>query len=752
MLLALLLAMLALPAVAGAHSELVSSDPAANASLASGPKRLSLTFSEAIDPSSANVTLLTEEQVVVPGLGAINLDRAGTTATLTLPHLGTGVYTVSYQVTSADDGHVTSGIFAFLIDPSGTAPPPITPTSSASLSSGLDAVLARWLALATVLAFTGIVVFWLFSARPALAATGEVQVAAPWGPICLAAAATLLGLVVYLALAARPILAAGHTGGHGGSFPFDFAAPFGWTPFAIAMRVAMLGAFAAFLLGVGRWTANAEASRRGRSAPLSTERNWLASMLAAGVLTMAGMSFAGHPAAEGGPLLALMDLAHLLGVTAWIGTLVGLFLLARRARPAVGEALRRHSRLALVAAPVVVLSGVANSPILLGDGRELVASTYGNTLLAKALLFAIALGIGAVNHFLVRSRNPRRALALIGGELAVGALAVLAAANLVSGQPSANRQPELALPAITTAHFYGEGGQSTVHLSVDLPAPGNQRYQVDVANAKDNQPRTDVQRVFLAFRPPPDSDLAAERVQLNPGQDAALFGVTGAYTPVVGDWEVDVIVRRVGARDETIRFTVPVRQPIPAELVPPPDTGIGVPAPLALTWRWLPAGAAGWLIVCALLAGALGAGLLARRRPSRGASIGRAALVVIAVAIGLSVGSRAMVEAANQVPAAAAGERNPLPATADSIMQGRSLYLANCQACHGADGAGNGPTAVENGLVMEPLSGVLPDLSDGYIAYRIKVGTVGSGMPGFASNLSDDSRWEIVNFLRSMAP
>ena len=51
MLLALLLAMLALPAVAGAHSELVSSDPAANASLASAPKRLSLTFSEAIDPS-----------------------------------------------------------------------------------------------------------------------------------------------------------------------------------------------------------------------------------------------------------------------------------------------------------------------------------------------------------------------------------------------------------------------------------------------------------------------------------------------------------------------------------------------------------------------------------------------------------------------------------------------------------------------------------------------------------------------------
>ncbi|HET6744466.1 MAG TPA: copper resistance protein CopC, partial [Candidatus Limnocylindria bacterium] len=383
------------PARVAAHAELVSSDPAANAVLAEAPDALSLVFSEAIDGPSATVTVLNTRGTVMPGIGPLAVDAAGTTATVPLSTLTQGTYTVSYQVTSAVDGHVTSGIFAFLIDPTGTQPPPATESSSTSLSSGLEVVAARWLALAAALALTGIVIFWLFSARPALAATRTSEVAAPWGAIGTAAVAALLGLVLYLNLAARPIIASGGHLGHGSSFPLDFAGPFGWTPFAIAMRVAMFGALAAFVLAAAHWVAHDEARRRELPAPLAADRGWLAVMLAAGTLTLAGMSFAGHAAALGGPLLAIIDLVHLLGVAAWIGTLAGLFLLVLRARPAVAEALRRHSRLALVAAPVVVLSGLANSPLVLGDARELVASGYGNLLLSKALLFCVAVGIGA---------------------------------------------------------------------------------------------------------------------------------------------------------------------------------------------------------------------------------------------------------------------------------------------------------------------------------------------------------------------
>jgi copper transport protein len=736
-----------LPGHVAAHSELVSSDPPANAILAEAPHALHLVFSEPIDPQSATVSLLDIRQTVIPRVGPLGVDAAGTTATVPLPDLQPGTYTVSYQVTSAVDGHSTSGIFAFLIDPTGTQPAPSVRTSSTSLSSGPDVIAARWVGLAATLGLAGILIFWLFSARPALRSSGVADLPAPWGPISIAALFALLGIMVFLTLAARPIVAGGHPGHGGGSFPLDLAAPFGWTQFAIAMRVATFGAFAAFALAAARWVAHDEARRNDRPAPLSSDPAWLLVMLAAAVVTLGGMSFAGHAAAMGGPLLAIVDLVHLLGVAAWIGTLAGLFLLVARAGPAVGAALRRHSRLAIVAAPVVVLSGLANSPLVLGSSRELIASSYGDLLLAKAFLFSVAVGIGSVNYFLVRSGSVRRSLPLIGAELVVGTVAVLAAAGLVTGQPSANRQPVLVPSGLGTLHLYGEAGPSTVHAAVDLPAPGNQRYQVGVASLDTGAPQTDVQKVILVFTPPSDSDLAPERVDMHEGSDPSLWGTSGAYTPVVGDWQMEVIVRRVGERDVSVSFEVTVSEPKPPETVPPPDTGFGVPVPLAAAWRWLPGGTGGWLLVVALLVVAVALGALARVRPSRWMSALRAALVAATVVIGVAVGSRAAVEAANQPPPLPLAT-NPLPATEDSLRRGEALYLANCAACHGASGDGDGPTAQRLGLFLERLSDRVPALDDGALSYRIAVGTVGNGMPAFASTLSDGDRWDLVNYLR----
>ncbi len=426
-------------------------------------------------------------------------------------------------------------------------------------------------------------------------------------------------------------------------------------------------------------------------------------MLGAAVVTLGGMSFAGHAAAQGGPLMGAIDLVHLLGVATWIGTLVGLFLLLRRARPAVPAALRRHSRVALVAAPVVVLTGLANSPLLLGNPRELVASEYGNLLLSKAFLFCVAVGIGAINYFLLRLGRARRALPLIGIELAVGTLAVLAAAGLVSGQPSANRQPAPVLTAVGTLHLYGEAGQSSVHAAIDLPSPGNQRYQVGVADLDTGMPRTDVQRVFMVFTPPADSGLTGERVQLNAASDPGLWGATGAYTPVVGDWQLEVIVRRAGLRDDSTNFDLPVAEPRPPESVPPPDNGVGVSPIISTIWSWLPAGLGSWLLVLGLLGVAVVLGLLARRRSARILAIARVAVVALAVVLGLVAGSRALVQAANQVPAAASAKPNPVQADGRSLSIGESYYLANCAACHGIEGNGDGPTAQRLGWSVTPL-------------------------------------------------
>jgi copper transport protein len=739
------------PATALAHAELLSSDPAPNSSLAQSPERLTMTFSEPIDLVSARIEVLDNRQAAVAGVGAIGIDAAGTTATASLPTLQPGIYTVSYQVTSATDGHVTAGIFAFLVDPTGTQPAPGLPTQTSSPSSGPEVVVARWIALASALAVTGIVLFWLLSARPALAAVSPNRVAAPWGVLSLLAAGSGAGLAIYLALSARPIIEAGAHLGHGSGFPLDFAAPFGWTPFSIAMRVALLGAFSAFVLAVARFFAVQEAVRRGAAAAAGEER-WLVALLVLATLTLAGSSLAGHAAALGGPLFAAVDFAHLVAVAAWIGALPGLLVLAFRARGAIGEAFGRHSRIALVAAPVVVLTGLANSPLVLGGAsRELVASGYGNLLLGKALLFSVAVGIGAANFFLVRGGVVRRALPLIGIELAVGALAVVAAAGMVTGQPAASRAPVLTASAIGTAHLYGTAGASSVHVAINRPTPGMSRYQAAIADASTGADRTDVQRVILVFTPPATSGLPGERIQLQPTDEAWLWGTSGAYTPIVGTWQVEVIVRRVGERDESTSFDLPVVLPLPPQAVPPPDTGLGVPLPLAALWAVLPPGTFGWLVPLALLGLAAGLGLLDRAGRSRRWAAIRTAVVLLAVVAGVGVASRAGVQAANRSPAADAALANPQPATPESVERGRNLYLANCAACHGTGGAGDGPTAGWLPRLL-PLSALVPDLTDGELAYRIAVGTAGTRMPAFAGTLSENDRWDLVNYLRGAFP
>ncbi len=762
---------LAFPAIVAAHAELVSSTPAANASLTEAPNQLTMTFTEPIDPATASVQLLDQNQTAISGAGQVEAPGQGTTAAVALPKLDAGVYTVSYRVTSATDGHVTSGIFAFLIDPTGTVPAPSGSASSTSPSSDPLTVAARWVALVAALLLFGTALFWLASARPAMRAAGMTDLGrrALWAVLAGVGALTVGGLSIYLTLASLPFLqpgvatAGGHAGhelGPAGAFPLDFAAPFGSTPFAYAMRLALIGAGLAFLVATGRYFFADEAARHGRRLDSSAMPVLLVIALAAAA-SLAGSSLAGHPSSIGGPFFAVIDWLHLLAVAAWLGTLPGLLLLAwllgrhdASRRELVGAALRRHSRIALVAAPMVAITGLANSPIVLGDSRGLVASGYGNLLIAKALLFSVAVAIGAANFFLVKRGSFRRTLRLVLGEVLVGALAVVVAATMVTIQPSASRVPILSTSAIGTAHLYGAAGSVSVHAAISVPSPGEQQYQLSVADAASGAYLSDVQKVFLVFTPPSGGNLPPERIELRKEASPGLWSTSGAYTPVVGDWTLDTIVRREGQLDVSTSFDLPVAQPLPPQRVAPPDDGISVPGPIAALWLVLPDGAAGWGILIGLLLLVAALAVVDRQRQHAGrrrlpwSAALRVGLVVLLLIAGLGVGSRAVVEAANRPSGALAA--NPVTADGDSMARGSDLYLANCASCHGVDGNGSGPTSAGMLPAPRPLDRTVRTSTDSQLAYLITSGVAGTQMPAFATSLSENDRWDLVNYLRSV--
>jgi copper resistance protein C len=105
---------------ASAHAARVSSDPADNAVLTTGPGRVAATFNERLQTTFAAMTVIGPDgnewssgepsvQGAVVGIGVRPLGPAGT-------------YTVNYRVTSAD-GHVVSGSWSFRLTVPGTGTP-----------------------------------------------------------------------------------------------------------------------------------------------------------------------------------------------------------------------------------------------------------------------------------------------------------------------------------------------------------------------------------------------------------------------------------------------------------------------------------------------------------------------------------------------------------------------------------------------------------------------------------------------------
>jgi copper transport protein len=96
---------------------------------------------------------------------------------------------------------------------------------------------------------------------------------------------------------------------------------------------------------------------------------------------------------------------------------------------------------------------------------------------------------------------------------------------------------------------------------------------------------------------------------------------------------------------------------------------------------------------------------------------------------------------------------NPVPATAGSIATGQALFQKNCVACHGLLGKGDGP--VGRTLFPPPAdltAHAVQGLHTDWQLYNwITNGYPGSQMPAFSTLLTDIQRWDLVNFIRTLA-
>jgi mono/diheme cytochrome c family protein len=97
---------------------------------------------------------------------------------------------------------------------------------------------------------------------------------------------------------------------------------------------------------------------------------------------------------------------------------------------------------------------------------------------------------------------------------------------------------------------------------------------------------------------------------------------------------------------------------------------------------------------------------------------------------------------------AAASLRNPVPATAESVTRGATLFLTHCMVCHGERGHGDGPVGRKfNPSPVDLNKDYTQKQTDGQLFFTLTRGHV--AMPFYRDALSQQERWDVINYVRS---
>jgi mono/diheme cytochrome c family protein len=100
-------------------------------------------------------------------------------------------------------------------------------------------------------------------------------------------------------------------------------------------------------------------------------------------------------------------------------------------------------------------------------------------------------------------------------------------------------------------------------------------------------------------------------------------------------------------------------------------------------------------------------------------------------------------------PESAIKMKNPVKSDAGNLKEGKDLYAQHCKSCHGAKGKGDGPKAEKIDISCGDFTNAeTAKKTDGELYWKTTEGR--KPMPSYKEKLSDQERWMVVNYLRSL--
>ena len=525
-----------LAGTASAHASLVSSTPGNDEVVEQAPREVVLTFDDGVNVDDGGVRVLDPAgEDVAEGSPSTTAD--GTEVRQPVASGPEGTYTVSYRALS-DDGHVIAGSYVFHVGRR-------TGSAAAAAAGGFDALrvlnaFGRWIALTGGLLVGGVLAMALFVDGPRVrrqhptdgdADTGAGSGPQGWGSelasarflLLPGAVSVLFGVGLSLLASAADLAGGSILDGPGATGRFLGAS---WAGTVAGLRVLVALVLVLAVLP----------PRALRRAP------WLAAI---GILAALALPSLGGHAWTASPvgLAVASDALHVLAAAAWVGALGVLVLSWDGTR----ERAAAFSRMALVAAPLTVATGVLNTALQERSLSALTDTTHGRLVLAKALGTVALLAFGWVHRRQLAdaARWSARVLRSYRAEVLVG-LAVVAVTAVLVGTPPGREAARSAEPV----QMVKQAGDTTVRMEVSPAAAGPNDVHVYYLARDGSLARVDAAELKVST-----GGVAPRAVPITPV--TASHGVAEGVQLTPGDWTFELTVV-VGGAPASTTFRVPI--------------------------------------------------------------------------------------------------------------------------------------------------------------------------------------------------
>ncbi|MCY3568026.1 MAG: c-type cytochrome [Chloroflexi bacterium] len=711
---------------AEAHALLARADPPINASLRESPTRITLFMTEQLQRSHSSVQVL-DSGGQRRDIGETEFsDAVPTQMSVRVLRLDPGVYTVVWETLSEVDGHTWTGSYVFSV---------LNPDGSAPAGSGVVVDLNRPgppVAADSVVKAIGLGALVLF--------VGAVFMSALLRPSPMATLMPLMSLAVVVGLAAtgyEAIAGALRLGDFGflGDVLFDSRNGLWLQQRWYALILAAL--ILSFCMLRSPPAERGEMSRSDRGG-----RSLLHILAVLAIAWLASTAAISHGAAIGSGWIwgTLFDALHLAAVAVWIGGLAALLIVIRSNPESRIQSVRRFSVVAALLVPIVVAAGLLSALIQIPDIEGIVETDWGTAFIVKLMLLALLFAAAAANAFLLRPRDAaasgsdpvlvRRFSRMMRAEVLLG-LAVIAVSGVLTQLPSpASAQPEVEQKDNTIVEMVARG-EVVVSLEISPNLVGFNTWTATVDAPEENP----VEVMLLRFRYQ-DRSVGPVTVATTKLADGR-FQLEGAYFGLPGEWTVEMEMRRASGND----LIAGVRSNVESGYQASPfaaDRGGALALPLT-QMDWNGVGAL-WAFLIAALAWLNRRQIRARWGPRGGDAAFVGGVLGLIVAVVLLTGLH--VEPGRTLA-------NPVVRTEESIERGEALFARNCVSCHGEQGAGDGPLADTLPAPPANFTVHVPFHPDGVLYAWITDGIRGTGMPAWSPQLSDQERWDLVNFLRA---